>query len=333
MAQSVRFVFDQRDHIVEQTFDATAKESPLWDKMILGGGVKTRVSANRMQRDYETVLPTVRTIGKGQQLDASRAEQQPGYQRATYIQSGYWINDIFDGIELSQTRGPQKVRPMTTTALNRLKKQLKTIMKEETIKGDQTTSGNNVATGGGGQRLLGINNVLTSTPTSGTLYGISRAANEMMQHTYLGGTEGVNGNAVTDIWDLINHACTQTSWEWEEGHKDVDLILFSRTNERILHNKLQAQKTDVATADPGRKTRDYDGKTWGRDDFIDTDEVLGLNSSTWHYWTPRDRVIIHREIMGHPNYPMGTLVHDYEIHGSLICAAPRNNFRLHSIAI
>jgi hypothetical protein len=333
MAQSVRFTYDQRDHIIEKTLDATMKESPLFSKLVENGRVKTKVSANKMRRDYATQLVTVRTIGKGQQLDGMRAEQAPGYQRATYEQSGYWVNDIFDGIEVYQSKGPQKVRPMTTSAMNRLKRQLKTILMEETIKGDQTTSGNNIATGGGGLRFLGVLNVLNSTPTSGTLYGISRAACLSMQHQYIAGTAGVNGNVVTDIWDLLNHATAQTAWEWEEGHKEVDLIVFSRSNWRIFQNKTQMQNQNVATSDPGKRSKTYDGKEWDWDDFINADDVLGLNTSTWDYWTPRERLIEHRVIEGHPNYPIGTEVHDYEVHGSLLCASPRNNFRLHTVSI
>lgn len=333
MAQSVRYVFDQRDHIVEQTLDATWTESPLWSKMIKNGGVRTKVSANKMKRDYTTQLVTVRTIGKGQQLDGQRAEQNPGYQRAEYLQSGYWVNDVFDGIELSQSKGPQKVRPMKQSALNRLKSQLNTIMKEEVISGDQTGSGDNIASGGQGLRYLGVLQVLNSTPSTGTLYGISRSANAMMQHQYIAGTAGVNGSVKTDIWDLINHATAQTCYEWEEGHKETDLILFSRSNWRIFQNKVQMQNTDVSTSDPGKKTKMYDGKEWGWDDYIGSGDVLGLNTSTWVYWTPRDRVIQHRVITGHPNYPIGSEVHDWEIHGSLICLAPRNNWRLHTVSI
>lgn len=333
MAQSVRFVFDQRDHIVAETLDATMKEEPLWRRMIKNGGVKTKVSANKMKMDYVTQLVTVRTIGKGQNLDAQRAEQNPGYQRVTYEQSGYWVNDIFDGIEVYQSKGPQKVRPMTQTALNRLKRQLDTIMKEEVIKGDQTSSGDNIASGGGGLRFLGVHNVLSSTPTTGTIYGGSRAANAMLQHQYFAGTAGINGNVKTDIWDLINHYSEQCSWEWEGGNKDVDLILFSRSNIRIFHNKVQMQNTDVMTSDPGKRSGVYDGREVARSDFIDSDGVLGLNTSTWCYWTTRDRIIEHRVITGHPNYPMHSEVHDYEIHGSFFCKAPRNNWRAHTVSI
>lgn len=333
MAQSVRYVFDQRDHIVGKTLDATMKEDPLWSRMIKNTNVKTKVSANKMKRDYTTNLVTVRTIGKGQQLDSQRSEQNPGYQRVEYVQSGYWVNDIFDGIEVYQSKGPQKVRPMTSTALNRLKRQLDTIMKKEVIVGDQTSSGDDITAGGGGLRFLGVNSVLGSTPTTGTLYGGSRSANAMLQHQYFAGTAGINGSVKTDIWDLINHYSEQCSWEWEEGHKDVDLILFSRSNIRIFHNKVQMQNMDVMTADPGKKSNVYDGREISRSDFVDSDEVLGLNSSTWVYWTPRPRVIEHRVITGHPNYSMHSEVHDYEIHGSLICLAPRNNWRGHTISI
>lgn len=333
MAQSVRYVFDQRDHIVAKTLDATAKEDPLWFRMIKNGGVKTKVSANKLKRDYVTQLVTVRTIGKGQNLDGARAEQNPGYQRVEYQQSGYWINDIFDGIEVYQSKGPQKVRPMTETALNRLKRQLDTIMKEEVIKGDQTASGDNISSGGSGLRFLGVNNVLTSTPTTGTIYGGARASNVMLQHQYFAGTAGINGNVKTDIWDLINHYSEQCSWEWEEGFKDVDLILFSRSNIRIFHNKVQMQNMDVMTSDPGKKTNVYDGREIARSDFITSTEAMGLNTSTWAYWTPRERIIEHRVITGHPNYPMHSEIHDYEIHGSFMCLAPRNNWRGHTINI
>lgn len=331
MPPSIRFNGDQLDYYIGGTINFTLKQSPMLDEMTKKGRVEFNKPAEQYRRTYFIGSKKVRTLGRFQPLDQFRGENDGKRVEAVIPMSEYVISDIFDGQELSRTGGQWAVRDLKKTALRKLNQDLRNVLQEEILLGDGAASGSNVETGGTGRRWYGIMSVLNTTPTTGTLYGLSRSAVAGFQHEYVdGATAGTLNSFASDIWEVISLVRANCSHDWDEGQSEPDLIVFTKANWVLFQNKYLAQNVQVSVDDPGRKVKHFDGAMWHWDENLTAANVLVLNTSTWSLWSPDSKLYKVRTIDEHPNYSIGNQVRDIQVQGSLICWAPRNNGRIYN---
>lgn len=330
----VSFSNDHLQNFTETVISTYLETNPTWSMMIENGNVKYNKKGKNVVREFHTGSGAdVHTIGPFTDMGTIRAPRDGYRLQGTWEWGEYVISDVFDGQTLSRCGGESEIRDTLKTRTKKMNTDLKLIMADEVMNGDGTASGGTLATGGNsGTRWLGITQAIVSSPSSGTYAGIDRASYTGWRNYQVAGTGGPTGSFATDVWYILNLAANNTEYDWEGGKSRVDLLLFTRTNFTIYQNRALNQNTNLAVGDPGKEGMRFNGMVHKIDDNVAASTILGLNMSTWEFWTPDSVLFKTRSIDNHPGYNIGSKATDIQIQGAMLCLSPRNNFIVTSAA-
>lgn len=264
-----------------------------------------------------------RTVGIGAVLPRS---EQLNEVVATYDWAAYHAHRPFDGLVRSRMGGKWQIIDAVSSLVEKLSYDAEESFASQLIVGDGAA-----LSGGSGQSIIGLDNILTSSDT--TYAGIAQASNTFWRPQRLDVTSTIGGawdasGASNGITALLKAKMDTRRSNPNGISRDAEVVMIDRTNLYALFRQAEERNTVI------EKVVGHEYEFWGfklvMDDFMSASAVYLLNLDTFELVTTEKQLFNLVETEQKNAIP-GTVVYDLFMQVALKCLSMRHNAILYNL--